>query len=259
MKCFIPTRTALKFSSWKIDLQRQSRRNNNPIHLGTYRQGTRFSFLFSNFESCPSKKLNIFTWTRNVINAQCRTVLDDFLLTQPCGMRMPRNIISTRARDEISFRPVISWHEKRTQNEISDNTKLKKNREMLQSFDNSFNFLFSFLWIVLVITCWIKHCIISVLNLGLSGFVFCDRIRKDWRSSKREGILDWKYELYFCIYIFYIEWNSSYISIKTIFVYFFFFFEGEWIIVSRKKERRKNVQTRDKNNIEFCVLNRVLI
>lgn len=150
MKCFIPTRTALKFSSWKIDLQRQSRRNNNPIHLGTYRQGTRFSFLFSNFESCPSKKLNIFTWTRNVINAQCRTVLDDFLLTQPCGMRMPRNIISTRARDEISFRPVISWHEKRTRNEISDNTKLKKSvrcyRVLIICLIFFFHFCESFLW-----------------------------------------------------------------------------------------------------------------
>lgn len=219
MKCFIPTRTALKFSSWKIDLQRQSRRNNNPIHLGTYRQGMRFSFLFSNFESCPSKKLNIFTWTRNVINAQCRTVLDDFLLTQPCGMRMPRNIISTRARDEISFRPVISWHEKRTQNEISDNTKLKKNREMLQSFDNSFNFLFSFLWIVLVITCWIKHCIISVLNLGLSGFVLCDRIRKDWRSSKREGILDMNY-IFAYIYFISSEIVRTYLLKRFLFIFY---------------------------------------
>ena len=68
------------------------------IHLGTYRRGTRFSLLFPNFESCPSKRLNIFTWTRNVINAWCRTVSDDFLLTQPCGMRMPRNIISTRTK-----------------------------------------------------------------------------------------------------------------------------------------------------------------
>lgn len=60
-----------------------------------------------------------------------------------------------------------------------------------------------------------------------------------------------------CIYVFYIKWNSLHISIKTIFIYFLF--EEGWIIVSQKKERRKNVQTRDKNNIEFCVLNRVLI
>lgn len=42
-----------------------------------------------------------------------------------------------------------------------------------------------------------------------------------------------------------------YISIKMIFIYFLF--EEGWIIASQKKERRKNVRTRDKNNIEFCV------
>lgn len=57
--------------------------------------------------------------------------------------------------------------------------------------------------------------------------------------------------------ILYIKWNSLYISIKMIFIYFLF--EEGWIIASQKKERRKNVRTRDKNNIEFCVLNRVLI
>lgn len=122
---------------------------------------------------------------------------------------------------------------------------------MLQSFDEFV--LFSFL-------IFVNRSCDNVLKKVLHYQFFKFRIIKRFDKGGEFSIESTNYIfgiLHMCIYVFYIKWNSLHISIKTIFIYFLF--EEGWIIVSQKKERRKNVRTRDKNNIEFCVLNRVLI